>query len=160
MNIIEKVKNLWNKIVSWVKGTTSIADDFILKHAPVAVSVINWIKEFNSSSTADLIETILSNVSGKYGKAYVPKVRQWLEENLPKIIDALNLASKVAEADTVSEKILAAREAIWMLPEGLNATTWANLSALLANSLADEKISISEALAIIGYVYENCLNKQ
>lgn len=160
MSIFEKVKNLWNKIVAWVKGATTVADDFITKYAPIAVSVINWIKDFNASSTADIIETILANVSNKYGKAYVPMVRKWLEENLPKIIDALNLANEVAEAKTASEKLLVAKDFISKLPEGLNATTWANLSALLANALADEKLSISEALAVIGYVYENFLNKE
>lgn len=160
MSFIEKVKNLWNKIVAWVKGATTVADDFISKYAPIAVSVINWIKEFNASPTADIIEAVLSNVGNKYGQVYVPMVRKWLEDNLPKIIDALNLASEVAEAQTVSEKLLVAREFISKLPEGLNATTWANLSALLANALADEKLSISEALAVIGYVYENFLNKQ
>jgi hypothetical protein len=30
---------------------------------------------------------------------------------------------------------------------------------MLANSLADNKLSISEALAIVAYVYENELNK-
>ena len=159
MSFIEKVKNLWHKIVAWVKGATNAADNFITKYAPVAVSVINWIKEFNESATADIIETILANVANKYGQAYVPTVRKWLEENLPKIIDALNLANEVAEAKTVSEKLLVAKEFISKLPEGLNATTWANLSALLANALADEKLSISEALAVIGYVYENFLNK-
>jgi hypothetical protein len=160
MSIFEKVKNLWNKIVAWVKGATSVADDFITKYAPIAVSVINWIKDFNASSAADIIETILANVGNKYGKVYVPIVRKWLEENLPKIIDALNLANEVAEAKTASEKLLVAKDFISKLPEGLNATTWANLSALLANALADEKLSISEALAVIGYVYENFLNKQ
>ena len=61
---------------------------------------------------------------------------------------------------TLAEKIIAAQKAIALLPENLNATTWTTLSTLLANSLADDgKLSISEAFAIIGYVYENKLNK-
>lgn len=159
MSFIEKVKELWAKIVAWLKGAASKVDDFIIKYAPIAVTVVNTIKDFNDSAAGDIVEAVLTTVANKYGGKYVPLVRKWMEENLPKIIDALNLASKVAESATLSEKIIAAQEAIKLLPENVNATMWANLSALLANSLADEKLTISEALAIVGYIYENKLNK-
>ena len=160
MKFIEKIKELWAKIVAWVKGASSKVDDFIVKYAPIAVTVVNGIKDFNGSATADVVEMILSNVKDKYGNAIVPMVRKWLEVSLPKIIDALNLANEVAESATLAEKILAAQKAIALLPESLNATTWTTLSTLLANSLADDgKLSLSEAFAIIGYVYENRLNK-
>lgn len=160
MKFIEKIKELWAKIVAWVKGASSKVDDFIVKYAPIAVTVVNGIKNFNGSATADVVEMILSNVKDKYGNAIVPMVRKWLEVSLPKIIDALNLANEVAESATLAEKILAAQKAIALLPESLNATTWTTLSTLLANSLADDgKLSLSEAFAIICYVYENRLNK-
>ena len=160
MKLIEKIKELWSKVVAWVKGASSKVDDFIVKYAPVAITVVNGIKDFNGSATADVVEMIIINISSKYGKTYVPMVRKWLEDNLPKIIDALSLANEVAESATLAEKILAAQKAIALLPENLNATTWTTLSTLLANSLADDgKLSISEAFAIIGYVYENRLNK-
>ena len=99
-------------------------------------------------------------VDKKYGAKYVAVVRKWMEDNLPRIIDALGIVSEVASCEKVSDKIIAAQKAINLLPENLNATMWSSLSALLANSLADDgKLSISEALAIVGYVYENNLNK-
>lgn len=160
MKFIEKIKELWAKIVAWLKGASSKVDDFITKYAPIAVTVVNSIKEFNGSAAADIVEKILSDVKDKYGNAIVPQVRKWLEENLSKIIDALNLASEVAASATLAEKIIAAQKAIALLPEDLSSTTWATVATLLANSLADDgKLSISEALAIIGYVYENSLNK-
>ena len=160
MKLVEKIKELWGKVVSWLKGASSKVDDFMLKYAPIAISVVNGIKDFNDSPTADVVEMILNSISGKYGKTYIPMVRKWLENNLPVILDALNLASEVAESATLAEKIIAAQKAIALLPENLNATTWTTLSTLLANSLADDgKLSISEAFAIIGYVYENNLNK-
>lgn len=160
MKFIESIKNLWSKIVAWFKCTSSKVDDFVVKYAPIAISVINTIKDFNESAAADIVETILRTVDTKYGAKYVPAVRKWLEKNLPIIIDSLNLASNVAEKATLAEKIVAAQEAIKLLPESLSATTWATLSTLLAKALADDnKISISEAIAIIAYVYENKLNK-
>ena len=159
MKFVEKIKEIWAKIVAWVKGVTSVADDFILKYAPIAVTVVNVIKEFNESDTMDLIEKILNTVGSKYGAKYIPLVREWLEKNLPIVIDSLNLASGVAAGATLAEKIAAAREGIANLPIEIKATTWTSVASMLANSLADNKLSISEALAIVAYVYENELNK-
>ena len=159
MKFVEKIKEIWAKIVAWVKGVTSVADDFILKYAPIAVTVVNVIKEFNESDTMDLIEKILNTVGSKYGAKYIPIVRDWLEKNLPIVIDSLNLASGVAAGATLAEKIAAAREGIAKLPIEIKATTWTSVASMLANSLADNKLSISEALAIVAYVYENELNK-
>jgi hypothetical protein len=159
MKFVEKIKEIWAKIVAWVKGVTSVADDFILKYAPIAVTVVNVIKEFNESDTMDLIERILNTVGSKYGAKYIPIVREWLEKNLPIVIDSLNLASGVAAGATLAEKIAAAREGIANLPIEIKATTWTSVASMLANSLADNKLSISEALAIVAYVYENELNK-
>jgi hypothetical protein len=159
MKFIEKIKELWAKIVAWVKGVGKAVDDFIVKYAPIAVTVVNAIKEFNESGTMDIVETVLNTVGAKYGAKYIPLVRKWLEKNLPIVIDSLNLASGVAAGATLAEKIAAAREGIANLPIEIKATTWTSVASMLANSLADNKLSISEALAIVAYVYENELNK-
>lgn len=159
MKFIEKIKELWAKIVAWVKGASNAVDNFILKYAPIAVTVVNVIKEFNESSTMDLVEEILNTVGSKYGAKYIPLVRAWLEKNLPIVIDSLNLAGNVAASATISEKIAAAREGIAKLPVEIKASIWTSIATMLADSLADNKLSISEAFAIIAYVYENGLNK-
>lgn len=159
MKLIEKIKELWAKIVAWVKGVSDVVDDFIIKYAPIAVTVVNVIKEFNESDTMDIIESVLNTVGSKYGAKYIPIVREWLEKNLPIVIDSLNLASGVASGATISEKIEAAREGIVKLPIEIKATTWASIATMLANALSDDKLTMSEALAIVSYVYENELNK-
>ena len=159
MKFIEKIKELWAKIVAWVKGASNAVDNFILKYAPIAVTVVNVIKEFNESSTMDLVEEILNTVGSKYGAKYIPLVRAWLEKNLPIVIDSLNLAGNVAAGATISEKIAAAREGIAKLPVEIKSSIWTSIATMLADSLADNKLSISEAFAIIAYVYENGLNK-
>ena len=159
MKLIEKIKELWAKIVAWVKGVSNVVDDFILKYAPIAVTVVNSIKEFNESSAMDVVESILNTVGSKYGAKYIPMVRAWLEKYLPVVIDSLNLANGVASGATLAEKIAAAREGISKLPIEIKATTWTSIATMLADSLADNKLSISEAMAIVAYVYENELNK-
>ena len=64
MKLVEKIKELWGKVVAWLKGTSSKVDDFMLKYAPVAISVVNAIKEFNGSYSADVVQMVLESVSG------------------------------------------------------------------------------------------------
>lgn len=132
-------------------------DDFIIKYAPIAVSVINRIKEFNENDT---VELILGMVASKYGTGYIYIVNDWLEKNLPIVVDSLNLAIEVAEEATLAEKIKAAQEGINKLPIEIKATIWTSIASMLANAIADDnKLSVSEAIAIVAYVYENNLNK-
>lgn len=157
MKLIEKIKELWQKIVAWVKGASNKVDDFIIKYAPIAVSVINRLKEFNENDT---VELVLGMVASKYGTGYIYIVNDWLEKNLPIVIDSLNLAVEVAEEATLAEKIKAAQEGINKLPIEIKATIWTSIASMLANAIADDnKLSVSEAIAIVAYVYENNLNK-
>lgn len=157
MKLIEKIKELWQKIVAWVKGASNKVDDFIIKYAPIAVSVINRLKEFNENDT---VELILGMVASKYGTGYIYIVNNWLEKNLPIVVDSLNLAVEVAEEATLAEKIKAAQEGINKLPIEIKATIWTGVASMLANAIADDnKLSVSEAIAIVAYVYENNLNK-
>lgn len=157
MKLIEKIKELWQKIVAWVKGASDKVDDFIIKYAPIAVSVINRIKEFNENDT---VELILGMIASKYGTGYIYIVNAWLEKNLPIVVDSLNLAVEVAEEATLAEKIKAAQEGINKLPVEIKATIWTSVASMLANAIADDnKLSVSEAIAIVAYVYENNLNK-
>ena len=157
MKLVEKIKELWQKIVAWIKGASNKVDDFIIKYAPIAVSVINRIKEFNENDT---VELILGMVASKYGTGYIYIVNDWLEKNLPIVVDSLNLAIEVAEEATLAEKIKAAQEGINKLPIEIKATIWTSIASMLANAIADDnKLSVSEAIAIVAYVYENNLNK-
>ena len=76
MKFFESIKTLWKKIVDWVKGVTNKVDDFVVKYAPIAVNIVNWIKEFNESPAADIVESILQKVDTKYGAKYVAIVRK------------------------------------------------------------------------------------
>lgn len=155
----EKVKGFFANVVRWLKGASSKTDVFITKYAPIGVDVLNWIKDFNSSESANIIETVLESVGKKYGAAFIPIVRKWLTKNLPKIIDALNLANSVANQQDINAKIIAGKDAINAMQSDLKATTLASIASMLANDISDDgKLSVSEAIAIIGYVYENRTN--
>jgi len=158
-NIWDKIKGFFANVVKWIKGASQKSDKFITTYAPIGVDVLNWLKEFNSSDTADVVEAILTNVGKKYGAVFIPVVRTWLTKNLPKMIDALKLADAVAEKSNIQDKIIAGRDAILNMDSDLKASVLAGAATMLANSFEDDgKLSMSEISAIVAYVYANRTN--
>ena len=62
MTFTQKVKSFSAKVASWFKMTTEKSDELISKYAPIAVDVLQSIKMFNDSSSADAIESIVESV--------------------------------------------------------------------------------------------------
>mgnify|MGYP003496373662 CR=1 FL=1 len=156
----DKIKGFFSNVVKWIKGVSQKSDKFITTYAPIAVDVLNWLKDFNASGTADVVETILTNVGKKYGVIFIPIVRTWLTKNLPKIIDSLKLADAIAEKATIQDKIIAGRDAIMVMDSDLKASVLAGVATMLANSFEDDgKLSMSEISAIVAYVYANRTNE-
>ena len=69
MKFTQKIKDFFPKVASWFKMTTEKSDELISKYAPIAVDVLQPIKKFNDSSSADAIESIVESVSGKYKRS-------------------------------------------------------------------------------------------
>ena len=64
MSIWTKIKDFSNKVGKWINGATEVTDAKISKYAPIAVDVLQSIKKFNDSSSADAVESIVESVSG------------------------------------------------------------------------------------------------
>lgn len=162
IKVWDKIKEISNKVWEWIKGVVTKSDTFVSTYAPIAVEVLNKIKEFNGSTSMDITETIIEGLTAKYGngaKLLIPKIRKWLNEYLPKVIDGLNLATAVSKQATVSEKALAAKAYIESITDKeLKASQWTTIASMLANYLSDSKFTYSEIVSIIGYIYENNLN--
>ena len=160
----QRLKEAGNKLLSWVKGLFVKNDAFAKKYAPIAINVVNWIKNFNESEGADMVEVILTKLTGKYGKAagvFLPAVRTWLKKDLPMILDSLNLVNAVANADGVQAKAIVARDALNSMTDlDAKAEKWVKITRDLANYLAnDGRLSFNEAMAIIITVYETYSNE-
>ena len=59
MKFTQKIKAFFPKVASWFKMTTEKSDELISKYAPIAVDVLQSIKKFNDSSSADAVEVSL-----------------------------------------------------------------------------------------------------
>ena len=159
--IFISVKNFLTALKLRIKRVFSEkVDKFVLEYGPAAVSVVNWIKAFDSSVKGDLLTIIIKQFTDNYGDALVDKIREILKTKIDVIIESLNLTIDMAKADTLDKKVLALLKVISEIGSAARSETLTKLSAMLANALADDnKISIDEAVEIVEYVYRNRLNK-
>ena len=84
MKTWDKIKKINSSVWEWVKSVLTANDAFVKKYAPIAINVVNWIKEFNTSSNADMVESIIGMLFNKYGNSakarnIIALVRKWLE---------------------------------------------------------------------------------
>ena len=166
MKTWDKIKKVSSSVWEWIKSVVTANDAFVKKYAPIAINVVNWIKEFNTSSNADMVESIIGMLFNKYGNStkarnIIALVRKWLESELPKVLDGLKLADAVANETTVQGKAAAAQKAISELTDlDEKSTAWATVAKSLMNYISnDGKLSFYESMSVLGMVYELCLNK-
>lgn len=55
MNFTQKLKSFFQKVASWFRVNSSKSDELINRYGSIAVDVTNALKNFNDSSTADVI---------------------------------------------------------------------------------------------------------
>jgi len=154
MSLLSKIKAFFNKAVKWFNNLITENDTLTKKYVPVAIDVCNEIKEFNSSTKADALETITSVVSGKWGSVIASLVRSWITNNIDKVITGLNVAENVAEATTVSEKIVLVSNYVQTLDLDNKSTKITTIAAMLSHDLDDSKLSLAEIAAIVTAIYK------
>jgi hypothetical protein len=157
------LKEAGDKVVSWFKKLLMKNSEMYKKYAPIAINIVNWIKEFNESENADLIETICTNLTGKYGAAALPVVtivRKWLKAHLGEVLDGLKLGEAVANADTVEAKAKAAQAYIAQMGISDKTYAWTVLTSKIADALSDGRFSANEIIAIVICAYDTYKNAE
>lgn len=159
------MKKLWLKIKLLFNGVITKIIDFIIANdkivtdiAPVAVNVCNFLKEYNDDGTINIVASLLNKlgISGTIASTLIIK---WLtDENLDKISTFFNILDKTAEQTSLVGKVTVITNYIKGLETSSKVIAWANLSALITESLSDGKLSFSEIKAITDMIYQTKAN--
>ena len=95
-------------------------------------------------------------ISGTIASTLIIK---WLtDENLDKISTFFNILDKTAEQTSLVGKVTVITNYIKGLETSSKVIAWANLSALITESLSDGKLSFSEIKAITDMIYQTKAN--
>lgn len=154
MSIFSKIKALFNKVVSWFSGMLAKNDSLVKTAAPIAVKVLNIIKNANAEGCIDVIGFILSSVGAKWGNSAASVVSKWIDSNIDKIITGCGIAEKAAQSDNVNVKLKLISEYLSTLDIDAKGVKISEIAALLAKSLDDSKLSVVEIVAIVTAIYK------
>ena len=153
--------NLWKKIKDLFVNVWEEADELTKKFVPVAVNVDQFVKNFNESATADLLEKLITSViKGNKDDIAIAFVRGKLRTELPKILVALNVVKTVNEIKGIDKQILALVDYLKFSKDDAEYDAKCRtLAGMLVEAFKDGKITLGEAVKISEYYYNNYVRK-
>ena len=157
--LILKIKMLFSILTTWFASMLSKNDEIVKMVAPFAVNICNFIKEFNGSSPVESIKQFIESTGNAYLKSVIGITDKLLtDENMDKVIAAMNIADKAASATNVANKLTIILNYIKSLETDKRKIAWTTLSAMIASDLSDGKLSWQELYSIVQGIYEKKLN--
>lgn len=150
------MKKLFKKLWAFISLLWTQVDHLVEKITPIAIGVVEQIKQINESTTGDVIETILGAViPGNADDKLIGLVRLHLKNKLPKLLTMLHISQSIAAIEDPNEQLKAIIMAINMSPDEEKNIKYHSLSVLIINSLADGKLTFGESVLIAEYYYSN-----
>jgi hypothetical protein len=155
----DKIKALFNKLTNWFAGVLQENDEFVKVYAPLAVNILNFIKEYNGSAIVSALKSWVVTLGGTYAKIGVELVDTiFTDDNMNRAIAALNISYDAASTPNVSEKLKFILDYVRQLETDERAIAWTELSAMIAASLTDGKLSWQEVYSIVKAIYDTKAN--
>ena len=150
------LKKIWNAISSLFEKLEDEAKVLV----PIAINVVEAIKNFELSTSADVIEYVVTSaIPGDADDLAVSKGRDILRLWLPKILLELNLVNSIANIEDTNEQLIAILAQLKMSSDETQNIIYHGLSSLIIEKLSDGKFSWSDAIAISEYYYINVVKK-
>jgi len=155
MSFFSKIKAIFNSVVSWFAVLLSRNDSLVKVAAPVAITVLNMIKEANSSGVTNLMGRIAEMVGAKWGLPVAQSVDLWLKDNIDKIIVGIGIANQAASTQDVNQKLLLISRYISSLDIDAKSVKISQIAAMLTKDLDDSHLSLVEIVSIITALYKS-----
>jgi len=148
------LKSFLSKIVNFIAGIWNSANKEIKKIVPIAIDIVNAIKEVNESTTGDVLELIITKaIPSNLDDILVKKIRVKLKEYLPKIILALDLTKEIDNIGDENEQIKKILSLINLSDDDTKNKNYQAFSSLIIGCLSDGKLTWSESVVISEYYY-------
>lgn len=145
----EKIKSISAKCCAWLKKTVGKAKSLADKLCPVAIQVVDTIKEVNDSTTGDAIEFIVSSaIPGTKDDIIIASARKFLKEYLPKFALELKIINSAADAKDESELLKQICAGINGMSDDIKGQIYHTLACKFIELGSDGKFTWSDAVAL------------
>jgi hypothetical protein len=154
MSFFNKIKSLFNKVVAWFSSMLVKNDSLVKIAAPVAIRVLNIIKNANAEGVTNVIGVIITSVGAKWGTSVAAAVSAWISTHIDKIISGVGMAETAAADADVNTKLRLVSQYISTLDVDVKGVRISQIAAMLARDLDDNHLSVVEIVSIITAIYK------
>ena len=150
------MKKLLQRIWAFIEGLFLKLEKEVEKYVPVATSIVEGLKKVVESPTTDaVLEVIKFTIPGDTDDKIIDKAMELVKKYIPKIAVQLNIIESVTDIEDVNEQMIAVVNVLKNANADDQSDYWHELAAFILKSLADGKITLGEAGAIVEYHYQN-----
>lgn len=153
---MKALKKLW----SWVERVFNQLNAKTKELVPVAINVVQAIKDFELSGSADFIEFVVTKaIPGDADDKAIIAGREIIRKWLPKILLELQMIEVAAGTDDINEKLQLILKRLKLSSDETKNIVYHGIASLIIEKLSDGDLSWSDSIAISEYYYKNILKK-
>ena len=153
---MKKLNVFFAKVKLFIVQLYSKADELIERIAPVAINVVEQIKQVNDSTTGDIIELIISKaIKGNADDIAIKAIREQLRKRLPEVLEIMRLSMNIAKVDDKNLQVKLILDAINMSPDAIKNAHYHTFCSMLLEKISDGKLTWGESVIIAQYYYDN-----
>ena len=151
---MKTIKQLFLKIKLFIIQIWDKADGLVERIAPIAINVVEQIKQVNESTAGDVIELIISkSIKGKADDLIIRQVRDQLRKRLPEVLEIMRLSMNIAKVDDKNLQVKMIIDAINLSPDEIRNAYYHTFCAMILEKISDGKLTWSESVMIAEYYY-------
>jgi len=153
---MKKNKSLFLKIKLFIIQIWDKADELVERIAPIAINVVEQIKQVNESTAGDVIELIISKaIKGNADDLIIRQVREQLRKRLPEVLEIMRLSMNIAKVDDKNLQVKMILDAINMSPDAVKNAHYHTFCTLVLEKISDGNLTWGESVIIAQYYYDN-----
>ena len=150
------MKNLLTRIWAFIEGLFSKLEKKVEQYVPVATSIVEGLKKVvESGATGAVLEVIKFTIPGDTDDKIINKAMELAKEYIPKIAKQLGIIDAITDIEDVNDQMIAVIDVLKDANNETQSDYWHELAAFILKKLADGKITLGEAGAIVEYHYQN-----
>ncbi len=154
------MKKLLKRVWAFIAGVFNRLEDETKKLVPVAINVVQGIKNVMDSPVDDVILTIIETaIPGEADDILIEKIKNVVKEWIPKILMDLKMVESIANIQDQNEQLKAILAQFKLSSDETKNIFYHGLSCLILEKLADGELSWSDTIAINEYYYKNYVKK-
>ena len=151
---MKKIKALFLEIKLFVLNIWDKADELVDLIAPIAINVVEQIKQVNESTAGDVIALIISKaMKGNADDLIIKQVREKLKEKLPEVLEIMRLSMNIAKVDDKNLQVKMILDAINMSPDEIRNAYYHTFCVMILEKISDGKLTWSESVLLAEYYY-------